>query len=156
MRTRSTLITGIVFLGVAALLAVSQVSAGGGRLLVGLLIAAPWAASGLAVLARHRIGAWFGLAVACLSIVLAVWILSMANVGQGRAVAELLFASPEGYFTWASMFYTTIAYAIAFVFGFGLSLGLLLDARKVRKTTSTLSSDVIARRSKAALDGGHE
>ena len=62
--------------------------------------------------------------------------------GQGRVVAELLFASPEGYFTWASVFYTTIAYAIAFVFGFeeraiklfgmGLAVAIFVDATIVR------------------------
>lgn len=64
-------------------------------MLLGIGLGLPWAVSGVAIIKRPRVGAWLGLAVASLSFVGAGWIISQANVAQGRWVAELLFASSD-------------------------------------------------------------
>jgi hypothetical protein len=129
MSNRNVMATGVVFLMVAAVLAISQVEAGGLRLLLGVLLAVPWAASGVLILRWPRVGAWLGLAVATISLAAAAWIFSLANVGEGRAIAELLFASADGYFSWAGVAIVTLLFGIASVWGVGATMWLLLHGR---------------------------
>lgn len=126
MSHRNVVTTGVVFLIVAAALAISQVEPGGRRLLVGVLLAVPWAASGAAILRWPRAGTWLGLAVAAVSVGAAAWIVSLANVGQGRAIAELLFASADGHFSWAGVAIVTLLFGIASVWCAGSTVWLLL------------------------------
>ena len=127
---RNAVTTGVVFLMVAAVLAISQVEPGGRRLLLGVLLAVPWAASGVAILRWPRAGAWLGLAVATISLAAAVWIHSLANVGQGRAIAELLFASADGHFSWAGVAIVALLFGIASVWCAGATTWLLLRGRR--------------------------
>ena len=125
MNTRNVITTGVIFLLVAAFLAVTQFEAGGQRLLLGIGLALPWAASGVAIMKWPRMGAWLGLAVAALSLIGAGWILSQANVAEGRWIAELLYASPDGNFSWAGVAVVTFLFGIAAAWCVGATIWVL-------------------------------
>jgi hypothetical protein len=125
MNTRNVITTGVIFLIVAAFLAVAQFEAGGQRLLLGIGLALPWAASGVAIMRWPHMGAWLGLVVAALSLLGAGWILSQANVAEGRWIAELLYASPDGNFSWAGVAVVTFLFGIAAVWCVGATIWLL-------------------------------
>ena len=113
MNRRNIITTGVIFLIVAAFLAVTQVEAGGQPILLGIGLALPWAASGVAIIKWPRVGSWIGLGVAALSLAGAGWIMSQANVAEGRWIAELLFASSDGYFSWAGVALVAFLFSIA-------------------------------------------
>jgi len=123
--TRNVITTGVIFLMVAAFLAVSQLEAGGLRVLLGIGLALPWAASGVAIIKWPRVGAWLRLAVAAISLGLAGWIISQANVAEGRWIAELLFASSDGYFSWAGVALITFLFGIAAMWCIGATIWVL-------------------------------
>jgi hypothetical protein len=123
--TRNVVTTGVIFLIVAVFLAVSQLEAGGWRVLLGIGLALQWAASGVAVIRWPREGAWLGLAVAAISLVGAGWIMSQANVAEGRWIAELLYASSDGDYSWTGVFMITFLFAIAALWCIGATIWLL-------------------------------
>ena len=125
MNRRNVITTGVIFLIVAAFLAVTQVEAGGQRILLGIGLALPWAASGVAIIKWPRVGSWIGLGVAALSLAGAGWIISQANVAEGRWIAELLFASSEGYYSWAGVALVTFLFGVAAVWCIGATIWVL-------------------------------
>ena len=125
MNTRNVVTTGVIFLIVSVFLAVSQLEAGGSRVLLGIGLALPWAVSGVAIIRWPRAGAWLGLAVAAIGLVGAGWIMSQANVAEGRWIAELLYASSDGYYSWAGVFVVTFLFGIAAVWCIGATIWLL-------------------------------
>ena len=125
MNRRNVITTGVIFLIVAAFLAVSQLEAGGARVLLGIGLALPWAVSGVAIIKRPRVGAWLGMAVAALSLAGAGWIIGQANVAEGRWIAELLFASSEGYFSWAGVALVAFLFSIAAMWCIGATIWVL-------------------------------
>jgi hypothetical protein len=130
VNTRNVVTTGVIFLTVSAFLAVSQLEAGGQRLLLGIALALPWAASGVAIIKWPHVGAWLGLAVAALSLAGAGWIISQANVAEGRWIAELLYASPEGNFSWAGVAVVTFLFGIATAWCAGAAIWLLIKGSR--------------------------
>lgn len=137
MNTRNVITTGVIFLIVSAFLAVSQLEAGGWRVLLGIGLALPWAVSGVAIIKWPRVGAWLGLAVAALSLVGAGWIISQANVAEGRWIAELLFASSDGYFSWAGVALVTFLFGIAAVWCIGATIWVLRHDGRPEEMPST-------------------
>lgn len=133
MNRRNVITTGVIFLIVAAFLAVSQLEAGGARVLLGIGLGLPWAVSGVAIITRPRLGAWLGLAVAALSLAGAAWIVSQANVAEGRWIAELLFASSDGYYSWAGVAVITFLFGIAAVWCIGATIWVLRHERGRRE-----------------------
>jgi hypothetical protein len=59
--------------------------------------------SAVALAFLGRSGAWLATLVAAGSFLAVGWTFVQANTGQGREVAEALFASPGGFFTWADV-----------------------------------------------------
>lgn len=125
MNPRNVITTGVIFLIVTAFLAASQLEAGGDRLLLGMALALPWAASGVAIIKWPLVGSWLGLAVAGTSLAGAGWIMSQANVAEGRWIAELLFASPDGNFSWAGVCVVTFLFGVAAAWCVGATTWLL-------------------------------
>ena len=125
MNRRNVITTGVIFLIVAAFLAVTQVEAGGQRILLGIGLALPWAASGVAIIKWPRVGSWIGLGVAALSLAGAGWIMSQANVAEGRWIAELLFASSDGYFSWEGVALVAFLFSIAAMWCIGATIWVL-------------------------------
>lgn len=130
MSKRNVVTTGVMFLIVSLVIAVSQLEPGGQRILIGAALALPWAAGGVAILRWPRVGLWLGLVIAAISLAVAGWIMSLANVAEGRAIAELLFASSDGYFTWSGVFVLTFLFAIAAAWCAGATIWLLLHRRR--------------------------
>ena len=137
MNTRNVITTGVIFLIVSAFLAVSQLEAGGWRVLLGIGLALPWAVSGVAIIKWPRAGAWLGLAVAALSLAGAGWIISQANVAEGRWIADLLFASSDGYFSWAGVALVTFLFGIAAVWCIGATIWVLRHDGRPEEMPST-------------------
>ena len=125
MNRRNVITTGVIVLIVAAFLAVTQDEAGGQRILLGIGLALPWAVSGVVIIKWPRVGAWLGLAVAVLSLAGAGWIMSQANVAEGRWIAELLFASSDGYFSWAGVALVAFLFSIAAMWCIGATIWVL-------------------------------
>lgn len=125
MRTRSQLIAGILFIGVAVMLLAWQASSG--RLPTGLALATPWAVSGVAILLVARAGAWLGVLVALASAMAAGWVFALAGDGQGRDIAVSLFASRGGFFSWADV--SIISAGLALISLVALALAALVAAR---------------------------
>ncbi len=132
MRTRSTFIVGGGFLVIALLLATSQLSAGEQRPLLGILLAVPWGVAGVAIMTWPRIGKWLGAGVAGIALAASVWIAILAGGGQGRPIAEQLFAAADGSFSWAGVAITSALYALAFACALGAAMWLVLRQRPVR------------------------
>jgi hypothetical protein len=125
MRSRSQLIAGNLFLAIAAILLLWQASPD--RLPTGLALATPWTVSGAAILAVGRTGALLGALVATVSLMAAGWIFTLANGGQGREIAASLFASREGFFSWADV--AIISAGLALLFVVALALAAMALAR---------------------------
>jgi hypothetical protein len=125
MRTRTQLVAGILFIGVGALLLAWQASSD--RLATGLALATPWAVSGVAILAMARAGAWLGVLVSLISAIAAGWIFFLAGGGEGRDIAEALFASRGGFFTWADV--AIISAGLLIVSLVALALAALVASR---------------------------
>ena len=131
MRNRTPLMGGVVFLGIAALLLAWQASSG--RLPTGLALATPWAVSGVAILAVGRSGALLGALVAALSLLAAAWIFTLSGGGQGREIAESLFASRGGFFSWADVAIISGGLALLFLVALALALMALAAPRAVEE-----------------------
>lgn len=125
MRTRIQLVAGILFVGVAVMLLAWQASSG--RLPTGLALATPWAVSGVAILLVARAGAWLGVLVSLTTTLAAGWIFTLAGGGHGREIAESLFASSGGFFTWADV--AIISAGVALISLLALALAALVAAR---------------------------
>ena len=125
LRTRTQLSGGVVFLAIAGILLAWQASPG--RLATGLALATPWVVSGVAILVIGRTGALLGALVATVSLVAAGWIFALAGGGQGRQIAESLFASREGFFSWADV--AIISGGLALLFLVALALAVVALAR---------------------------
>ena len=132
MRNRSTLIAGTGFLAIALLLGTSQLSGGGQRPLLGILLAVPWALAGVAIMMWPRFGSWLGAVVAAIALAGSVWILSLATVAdrRGIAIAEQLFATADGSYSWAGVAITTLLYALAFACALGAAVWLAMRQRR--------------------------
>ncbi len=126
MRTRSTLIAGTGFLAIALLLGTSQLSGGGQRPLIGILLAVPWALAGVAIMTWPRIGSWLGAGVATIALAVSVWIAGQASGGEGRAIAEQLFAAADGSFSWAGVAVTAVLFAVVFACALGAAVWLAM------------------------------
>ncbi len=124
MRTRSTFIVGIGFLAIALLVGTSQLSGGGQRPLLGMLLGAPWALAGVAIMTWPLIGSWLGAVVATIALAGSVWIVGSAGGGQGRPIAEQLFAAADGSFSWAGVAITAALFGLVFACALGPAMWL--------------------------------
>ena len=129
MRTRSTFIVGIGFLAIALLVGTSQLSGGGQRPLLGILLAVPWALAGVAIMTWPRTGSWLGAGVATIALAGSVWIVGSAGGGQGRPIAEQLFAAADGSFSWAGVAITAALFGLVFACALGAVMWLVMRQR---------------------------